>query len=168
MSILHVVTSCHVYCFNFLGSVCLLSGVIITTVEIVLPNSFSTVLEVDYDTPYDRHIIIEDSHGRRYQKKRSANGKLEEPSGNVSFGRILRRLSSKTRDENREDRKPHVADNQSFELEQQSKSPWMYNVSPRQPYDPLRTRLPRSGSQNSIVSSNISRNVTPVHKDLSR
>lgn len=73
-----------------LGGICLLSGVIITTIEIVLPNSFSTVLEVDYDTPYDRHIIIEDSHGKRYQKKRSSSGKLEEPSG-VGLGtRILR------------------------------------------------------------------------------
>lgn len=81
-----------VCCFNMklTGCICLLSGVIITTVEIVFPNSFSTILEVDYDTPYDRHIIIEDSHGRRYQKKRFSNTKLEEPSG-ISLGsRILR------------------------------------------------------------------------------
>ncbi|KRT83226.1 hypothetical protein AMK59_4641 [Oryctes borbonicus] len=72
------------------GCICVLSGAIITTVEIVFPNSFSTILEVDYDTPYDRHIIIEDSHGRRYQKKRFSNSKLEEPSG-ISLGsRILR------------------------------------------------------------------------------
>lgn len=63
---------------------------IITTIEIVLPNSFSTVLEVDYDTPYDRHIIIEDSRGKRYQKKRSGSGKLEEPSGTGLGTRILR------------------------------------------------------------------------------
>lgn len=76
---------------NFLsGCTCLLSGVIITTVEIFFPNSFSTILEVDYDTPYDRHIIIEDSHGKRFQKKRSSNSKLEEPTG-VGLGtRILR------------------------------------------------------------------------------
>lgn len=69
--------------FLFAGCVCLLSGVVITTVEIFFPHSFSTILEVDYDTPYDRHIIIEDSHGKRYQKKRSSNNtsKLEEPSG---------------------------------------------------------------------------------------
>lgn len=73
-----------------LGGICVLSGAIITTIEIVLPNSFSTVLEVDYDTPYDRHIIIEDSHGKRYQKKKSANGKLEEPSGIRLGTRILR------------------------------------------------------------------------------
>lgn len=69
---------------------CLLSGVIITTIEIVLPNCFSTVLEVDYDTPYDRHIIIEDSYGKRYQKKKSGGGKLEEGSGGGLGTRILR------------------------------------------------------------------------------
>lgn len=63
------------------GGVCLLSGVIITVVEIIFPHSFSTILEVDYDTPYDRHIIIEDSRGRRFQKKRTSNSKLEEPAG---------------------------------------------------------------------------------------
>lgn len=76
-------------CFP-VGAVCLLSGVIITTVEIVLPNSFSTVLEVDYDTPYDRHIIIEDSYDKRYQKKKSSGGKLEEGSGGGLGTRILR------------------------------------------------------------------------------
>lgn len=55
------------------------AGVIITTIEIVNPHSFSTILEVDYDTPYDRHIIIEDSRGRKYQKKKTSSSKLEEP-----------------------------------------------------------------------------------------
>ena len=71
-----------------LGCTCLLSGVIITSIEIMFPNSFSTILEVDYDTPYDRHIIIEDSRGKRYQKKRSSNSKIEESIGLGS--RILR------------------------------------------------------------------------------
>lgn len=82
--------SCCTFIPYSLGGICLLSGVIITTVEIVLPNSFSTVLEVDYDTPYDRHIIIEDSHGRRFQKKRSGSGKLEEPLSTGLGTRILR------------------------------------------------------------------------------
>lgn len=77
---------CEFDCFP--GSVCLVSGVIITAIEIMYPHSFSTVLEVDYDTPYDRHIIIEDSRGKRDQKKRA--NKLEDPS-NTTFGsRILR------------------------------------------------------------------------------
>lgn len=75
--------------YIFLGSICLLAGVIITTIEIIYPHSFSTILEVDYDTPYDRHVIIEDSKGKRYQKKKSVNGsKLEEPASLGS--RILR------------------------------------------------------------------------------
>lgn len=73
-----------------LGSICLLAGVVITTIEIIFPHSFSTILEVDYDTPYDRHIIIEDSRGRRFQKKRISNSKLEEPSSLGLGSRILR------------------------------------------------------------------------------
>lgn len=62
-------------------------GVIITTVEIVNPHSFSTILEVDYDTPYDRHVIIEDSRGRKYQKKKTS--RLEEPG---SIGHMILKL----------------------------------------------------------------------------
>lgn len=78
--------------YVFLGGVCLLAGVIITTVEIIYPHSFSTILEVDYDTPYDRHIIIEDSRGKRFQKKRTSNNgsKLEEPTSEGLGSRILR------------------------------------------------------------------------------
>lgn len=54
------------------------------------PHSFSTVLEVDYDTPYDRHVIIEESHIKRYQKKKNSNPKLEEPPGAGFGSRILR------------------------------------------------------------------------------
>ncbi|KAF5297262.1 hypothetical protein FQA39_LY12101 [Lamprigera yunnana] len=63
-----------------------------------IDNRLGTTLEVNYDTAYGRHIIIEDSHGQRFERKRASNnGKLEEPSG---LGlRILRRLSSKTSDE---------------------------------------------------------------------
>lgn len=35
------------------------------------PNRFSTVIEVDYDTPYDRHVIIEESHDTRFKKRGS-------------------------------------------------------------------------------------------------
>ncbi|ENN76058.1 hypothetical protein YQE_07431, partial [Dendroctonus ponderosae] len=77
------------------GAVCLTVGVIITTVEIVNPHSFSTILEVDYDTPYDRHVIIEDSRGRKFQKRKTS--RLEEPA---SIGHmILKRLSSKQKED---------------------------------------------------------------------
>ncbi|KAI4469877.1 dual oxidase 2 [Holotrichia oblita] len=141
------------------GCICLLSGVIITTVEIVFPNSFSTILEVDYDTPYDRHIIIEDSHGKRYQKKRFSNGKLEEPSG-ISLGsRILRRLSSKTREEK------STPGPQNFELEQPPKTPWKYPFKHAHFSSP--NILPRTVSQDSFSSAN-SKDLPPVHKDISR
>lgn len=79
------------FIFLVSGSVCLLCGVIITTIEIVNPHHFSTILEVNYDTPYDRHVIIEDSRGKRNQKKRSVSGNsLEDPDKGGIGSRILR------------------------------------------------------------------------------
>lgn len=46
-------------------------------VDCVYPHKFSTILEVDYDTPYDRHIIIEDS----IHRKKRVGKSLEEPEG---------------------------------------------------------------------------------------
>ncbi|XP_044270590.1 dual oxidase maturation factor 1 [Tribolium madens] len=133
------------------GSICLLAGVIITVLEIIFPHSFSTILEVDYDTPYDRHIIIEDSRGRRFQKKRSSNSKLEEPVGIGT--KILRRLSSKTREEKPNDliSNSHI---QNFELG--AKSNWSY---------PHNQDIHRSISQESITSS---RNLPTIHRVIPR
>nr|CAH7733192.1 unnamed protein product [Callosobruchus chinensis] len=107
----------------FAGGVCLLAGVIITAIEIIYPHSFSTILEVDYDTPYDRHIIIEDSRGRRAQKKKTSScSNLEEPEVSQSLGsRILRRLNSKN-DEATEPSK-HSTFEKQFHLEPSS---WRY------------------------------------------
>ncbi|XP_050300682.1 dual oxidase maturation factor 2 [Anthonomus grandis grandis] len=109
------------------GSICLTAGVIITTIEIINPHSFSTILEVDYDTPYDRHIIIEDSKGRKYQKKKTSSGRLEEPE---SIGhKILRRLSSKQKEDkpsssNGSHLSPNDIGKQNFELA--TSLPWRY------------------------------------------
>ncbi|XP_076271909.1 dual oxidase maturation factor 1 mol isoform X2 [Rhynchophorus ferrugineus] len=111
------------------GGICLTSGVIITTIEIINPHSFSTILEVDYDTPYDRHIIIEDSRGRKYQKKKTSSGKLEEPD-NVGIGhKILRRLSSKQKEEKPQSSKASssIIEKYNFEL---APVPWRYSQSP--------------------------------------
>lgn len=52
------------------------------------------IVKVYYDTPYDRHVILEESHDVRYRKRNSKT--MEEPPGLGS--RILRRLSSKTKE----------------------------------------------------------------------
>lgn len=50
----------------------------------IFPHQFSTILEVDYDTPYDRHVIIEESYDTRNVKRKAP--KIED-----SFGdRIMR------------------------------------------------------------------------------
>lgn len=152
------------------GCICLLSGVVITCIEIIFPNSFSTILEVDYDTPYDRHIIIEDSHGKRFQKKRSSGGKLEEPPGIGLGTRILRRLSSKT---STQQEKPSATeksgvDNQGFELEPQ-KPAWQYPFKPVNRMSSVdKISLPRAISQASLASNVSSRDMPSVQKDVNR
>ena len=50
----------------------------------IFPHQFSTILEVDYDTPYDRHVIIEESFDTR-------NIRRKVPKIEDSFGdRIMR------------------------------------------------------------------------------
>ncbi|KAJ8969164.1 hypothetical protein NQ314_001905 [Rhamnusium bicolor] len=142
------------------GGICLLAGVIITTIEIIYPHSFSTILEVDYDTPYDRHIIIEDSKGKRFQKKRSSNGSKLEEAENEGLGtRILRRLSSKNRDETKTPKISKPPEKHLFELETSSwRYPYRENGGSRQDNFTL------SISQNSVLSS-LSREIPPVHRD---
>uniref|UniRef100_A0A1I8NH47 Dual oxidase maturation factor 1 n=1 Tax=Musca domestica TaxID=7370 RepID=A0A1I8NH47_MUSDO len=76
------------------GILCFVAGVLISIIDLVWPHTFSTVLEVYYGTPYDRHVILEESSDVRYRKRTSRS--LEDPPGLGS--RILRRLSSKARD----------------------------------------------------------------------
>lgn len=71
-----------------------MAGVLISIIDLVWPHTFSTVLEVYYGTPYDRHVILEESSDVRYRKRTSRS--LEDLPGLGS--RILRRLSSKARD----------------------------------------------------------------------
>ncbi|KAJ8924574.1 hypothetical protein NQ315_000723 [Exocentrus adspersus] len=168
-----VLNFCFGWCYWLVllaGSVCLLAGVIITTIEIIKPHSFSTILEVDYDTPYDRHIIIEDSRGKRFQKKRTSNGsKLEEPENKSLGSRILRRLSSKNRDEassgskNRDENVSHKGskslEKQSYELDG---SNWRYPYKDTNEYS-RQDNFNRSVSQRSVISTT-SGDVPPVHK----
>lgn len=106
------------------GVLCVFVGLVISVVDLVYPHRFSTILEVDYDTPYDRHIIIEESHDTRNNKRKStsstSNSRLEEPPGAGLGTRILRRLSKRERLDGRQG-----VDNDAFELDP-PKSPWRY------------------------------------------
>lgn len=69
---------------SFIGAACLLAGLVITAIDMIFPHQFSTILEVDYDTPYDRHVIIEESFDTR-------NVRRKVPKIEDSFGdRIMR------------------------------------------------------------------------------
>ncbi|XP_043281843.1 dual oxidase maturation factor 1 [Venturia canescens] len=52
------------------GISCFFSGLVITAIDLIFPHQFSTILEVDYDTPYDRHVIIEESFDTRNVKRK--------------------------------------------------------------------------------------------------
>lgn len=97
-------------------------------VDCIYPHKFSTILEVDFDTPYDRHIIIEDSHDTR--KRRFKIPRLEEPlnAGLNAGSRLLRRLSKRGGKESVEEPEPRTSpgvDNHGFEMEP-PKAPWKY------------------------------------------
>lgn len=67
---------------------CVAVGGIIAIVDVVFPNKFSTILEVDYGTPFDRHVIIEESHDTR--KIKGGKRSLEEPEA-LGIGRKILR-----------------------------------------------------------------------------
>lgn len=130
------------------GSLCFVIGVIISAIDLIWPHEYSTILEVYYDTPYDRHVILEESHDVRYRKRNSKGG-LEEP---VSLGsRILRRLSSKTREQTLSDINKLGIDNQAYQKEHVPKSPWRYPFR-RSHLIPPMIRTASQDSNSSIAS----------------
>lgn len=54
-------------------------GLVIVTMDMLYPHLFSTIMEVDYDTPYDRHVIIEES--KHWSRSKNWKKGLEEPPG---------------------------------------------------------------------------------------
>lgn len=104
----------------------------------------NSYLQVYYDTPYDRHVILEESHDVRYRKRNSKG--LEDPPGLGS--RILRRLSSKTREQSMN---PGIGiENRGFQNDV-PKSPWRYPFR-RQP-PPGIQRTVSQDSTSSIASA---------------
>lgn len=104
------------------GSLCVLMGGAVSIIDIIYPHKFSTILEVDFGTPFDRHTIIEDS--QETKKKKKIVPKLEEPQGAGLGTRLLRRLSKRDR-EGRSSHPDGGVDNYAYEMEA-PKSPWRY------------------------------------------
>merc|ERR1719420_2893306 len=103
------------------GCVCVLMGGAVSIIDLVYPHKFSTILEVDFGTPFDRHTIIEDSQETKKKKKNVP--KLEEPPSAGLGTRLLRRLSK--RDREGRSTHPEGHDNYAYEMEA-PKSPWRY------------------------------------------
>uniref|UniRef100_A0A0K2TDJ0 Dual oxidase maturation factor 1like [Ceratitis capitata] n=1 Tax=Lepeophtheirus salmonis TaxID=72036 RepID=A0A0K2TDJ0_LEPSM len=104
------------------GFICFVVGFAISIIDLIYPHKFSTVMEMDYGTPFDRHTIIEDSNET---KKKKVIPKLEEPSMSVvGLGGLLRRFSKRDR-EHHHHMHPGGEDNYTFELDV-PKSPWRY------------------------------------------
>ena len=107
------------------GLLCTFFGLVIALVEVAFPHKFSTIIELDYDTPYDRHIIIEESKDTKHKRP-----KLEEPSLSNFGSKIFRRLSKRQHPGlGAEHLPPHDTkfglDNPSMEMDP-PKSPWRY------------------------------------------
>lgn len=135
------------------GVICFIVGVIISTIDLVWPHTFSTILEVYYDTPYDRHVILEESHDVRYRKRNTSVKGLEDPPTSLG-GRILRRLSSKTNNNQSTPvtrRMGSGVDNPSYQRDA-PKSPWRYPFRRAQLLD-QRPGIQRTLSQDSTTSS---------------
>jgi len=103
------------------GCLCVLVGGAVSVIDLVYPHKFSTILEVDFGTPFDRHTIIEDSHETK--KKKKVVPRLEEPPSAGLGTRLLRRLSK--RDREGRSTHPEGLDNYAYEMEA-PKSPWRY------------------------------------------
>jgi len=103
------------------GVLCVLLGGAVSIIDLVYPHKFSTILEVDFGTPFDRHTIIEDS--QETKKKKKTVPRLEEPPSAGLGTRLLRRLSK--RDREGRSTHPEGLDNYAFEMEA-PKSPWRY------------------------------------------
>ena len=71
------------------GVLCVLMGGAVSIIDLIYPHKFSTILEVDFGTPFDRHTIIEDSQETKKKKKNLP--KLEEPPSAGLGSRLLRR-----------------------------------------------------------------------------
>ncbi|KAL1463553.1 hypothetical protein WDU94_015294, partial [Cyamophila willieti] len=148
------------WCFYLViiaGVICFLVGLSIAAVDLIYPHKFSTILEVDFDTPFDRHIIIEDSST---SKKRSKG--LEDPPPGLGR-RLLRRLSSKKEDKEEpsssEPMRLQGFDNRAFDQEP-PKSPWRY---PFQRAAIQGTAFQRTESQDSTSSNASSIAKASVH-----
>ncbi|XP_001607607.2 dual oxidase maturation factor 1 isoform X2 [Nasonia vitripennis] len=108
------------------GIAFLLAGVVITAIDMIFPHSFSTILEVDYDTPYDRHVIIEESFDTRRKDFRRKMGRIED-----SFSdQFMSQVSSKLVNGNKEDHRGMVnrgyVSHPSDLQEDSSKGNWSY------------------------------------------
>jgi len=91
------------------GILCVIVGCTVAIVDLIFPHKFSTILEVDYDTPYDRHIILQDN-------KSNHNRSIE----------LRTRIDDVTKSK---DNKPvRGLENHGFEDDTQQK-PWRYRQS---------------------------------------
>ena len=76
----------------FPGTLCLCFGICISMVDLLYPHKFSTIMEMDYGTPFDRVTIIELSSEHKKRKKVRQPGQ-ESPQS--LFTGLIRRLSKR-------------------------------------------------------------------------
>ncbi|XP_037076353.1 dual oxidase maturation factor 1-like [Pollicipes pollicipes] len=99
------------------GIMYMLVGLVASILDLVHPHTFSTILEVDFGTPYDRHMLIVESDESR-KRPTLKIPKLEEPitAGIEATTKLIRRLSKRSREDSSTDPRGG-ADNVAFEME---------------------------------------------------
>merc|ERR1712079_502274 len=77
------------------GVLCVLMGGAVSIIDLIYPHKFSTILEVDFGTPFDRHTIIEDSQETKKKKKNlPADRAIERADSSQSFSSQCRKDSN--------------------------------------------------------------------------
>jgi len=116
-AVLNITLGWQFYLVLVAGVICMLVGLTAALVDLVYPHTFSTILEVDFGTPYDRHILIVESDESR--KRRTIKiPKLEEPitAGIEATTKLIRRLSKRGKSDSSTDPRGGV-DNVAFEMD---------------------------------------------------
>lgn len=143
-----------------IGVICTVFGAVASIIDLLFPNSFSTILEVDFGTPYDRHILIVESEEMRRRKPTLKIPKLEEPisAGIEATTKLIRRLSKRGGNDHSTDPKAgepikgHGVDNGAFELEPSASSGHRQRTSSRSSVKSISVNvLKRAFSGNHLV-----------------
>jgi dual oxidase maturation factor 1 len=110
------------------GFICIFVGGAVSIIDLIYPHKFSTILEMDYGTPFDRHTIIKDSQTTKETKKNVPKKLEEPPTWNGLWRRLSKRDGHREGDESHPSGRGHRRDGEvNYAYDHDApKSPWRY------------------------------------------